>query len=72
MDGQGIHLTTVLDHFHNNDLVPDWLDFFQNTIDSNWKVESTLEKISQSCFEVYGPEHRDVVINKLKNWIAKE
>ena len=68
--GQGIHLTTILDHFHNIGLIPDWIDFLQETIESNWNLESTLEKISQSCFEVYGPKHRDIVINSLKIWIT--
>ena len=70
MDGQGVHLTDVLDHFKNEGLIPDWIGFLQDTVDRNWKVDSTLEKISQSCFEVYGPEHRDIVINNLKIWIT--
>ena len=72
VDGQGIHLTNVLDHFNNNDMIPDWIDFFQSTIKSNWNPKSTIEKISQSCFEVYGPEHRDVVIRNLKYWITTQ
>ena len=72
VDGQGVHLTTVLDHFQGKDLIPDWIGFLQSTIDSNWNINSTLEKISVSCFEVYGPEHRDIVINKLKMWIANK
>ena len=71
VDGQGIHLTMILDHFQNEGLVPDWLSFLQDTVDSRWNVNSTLEKISVSCFEVYGPEHRDIVMNMIKTWIAK-
>lgn len=72
VDGQGVHLTDVVQHFHGNDLIPDWIDFLQNTIDSNWNLRSTIEKISIACFEVYGPKHRDVVIDKIKLWIIKK
>ncbi len=71
VDGQGIHLTMVLDHFHNNNLIPDWIDFIQETIKSNWNLKSTLEKINQSCFEVYGSEHRDIVMKNIELWITK-
>ena len=60
----------MLDYLHSKRLIPDWIDFLQNTIERNWKIESTLERISHSCFEVYGPEHRDSVMEILKKWIT--
>ncbi len=60
----------VLDHFKTKGLIPNWIDFVEDTIKHNWNLKSTMVKIDQACFEVYGPEHRDVVMSKLKKWIA--
>ena len=60
----------LLDHFHQRDLIPNWIDFVEDTVNHGWNLKSTLIKIDQSCFEVYGPEHRDIVMSKLQFWIA--
>lgn len=72
VDGQGVHLTDVLYAFKEKDLIPDWIDFIKRTIETNWKLEGTIEKISQSCFEVYGPEYRDQVLIRIKTWVIHE
>lgn len=70
VDEKGVPLTIVLDYLNENELIPDWIDFLQETIKSNWNIKSTQEKISQSCFEVYGSEHRDVVMKNIELWIT--
>lgn len=70
IDEKGVPLTVVLDYFNENDLIPNWIDFLQETVKSNWNASSTLEKINEACFEIYGANHRDIVIKNLKLWIT--
>jgi hypothetical protein len=62
----------VLSFFKEHNLIPDWIDFIEQSIKYSWRLDSTLERISSSCFEVYGKQERDEIIQRLKYWIAKQ
>lgn len=66
VDGQGIPLDILLYYFKDNDLVPDWLGFFMESIETGWNPESTLSKIEVACHDVYGKLHSEEVIDGLE------
>jgi len=61
-----------LGYLNDKNLLPDWIDFLESSVHRKWNLKSTIVKIDQACFEVYGPEHRDNVIIRIKQWVIKQ
>jgi hypothetical protein len=56
VESRGLPLEDVLDSFKENDLVPDWLDFWRESQTCGWHPERTLHRLELAVESVYGQE----------------
>jgi len=65
----GLPLDTLLEMLKENNMVVDWIEFYESSKKHGWKDKTTLNRISTYVVDVYGPEYRDIIINRLKKYI---
>ena len=61
----------MLEFFDKNGFVVDWMEYYSDSIQSNWKSERTLIRIESSVSEVFGKEYGEEVVKRLKFCIIK-
>jgi alanyl-tRNA synthetase len=66
-DTFGIPLDFALHVLKNNGLVPNWVDFYTQARSNGWKHKTVIQKLSQALVDVYGPQFRDTVIERLNH-----
>jgi hypothetical protein len=54
VDTHGIDLTLVVERYHDNDWVPDWIDYYESCIKQGMKSERILLRLGMVVQEVYG------------------
>jgi hypothetical protein len=69
IDGQGVPISLVLEHFKQNNLVIDWQDLLQDVQTHGWNLGSFFTKMQEALREVYGPREGDVILERLK-WLG--
>lgn len=57
VETHGVPLEDVLDSLKENDLVPDWIDFWRESQTCKWHPERTLHRLELAVESVYGPEY---------------
>jgi hypothetical protein len=62
----GLPLDIILCTLKQNNMVVDWVEFFESSKKCGWPEKTTLNRISTEVCEVFGPEYRDEVIKRLK------
>lgn len=62
----GLPLENILLLMKKHDMVVDWLDFYEQCLKNNWNPNRTLERIRLSVREVYGDEHSEETMKRLK------
>lgn len=62
MHSEGIPLEIVVGHINKLGFVPDWPDFIDEALRSGWKEGPLRTRIGTCCGDVYGPKHRDKVL----------
>jgi len=53
-------------------MVVDWIDFYERSLDCNWRIKTTINKVEMSLLDVKGKEHTDDVILRLKYYIGQK
>ena len=71
VNSEGVPLEVVLSQFRDNDIVPDWPDFIEDSIKCGWNIGSLRTKIGTSTGDVYGPDHRDEVLKRFDIYMNK-
>jgi hypothetical protein len=71
VDGKGVHLADILYHFKESDLLVDWIEFLEKSIDHNWNIDNTLSKIKESLEDSYGKQYTEEVMIRLKYYIMR-
>ena len=65
----GLPLPDILKKLRQNDMVVDWIDFYDQAIDEGWKSERTLVRIKDSVDDVFGPVTGKRVLKRLKLYL---
>lgn len=68
IDGQGVPLVIVMQHYKERGIVIDWDHFLTETINKKWNWSTTLSKIEEAAVDVYGREYKDELIKLCKMW----
>lgn len=71
MDSFGLPLDFILEELKKENCVVDWIDFFEYSIEKQWKITQTISKIKESLNEVYGKEYSQNVIERLLFYFNK-
>jgi hypothetical protein len=65
----GLPLDVILEKLKENNMVVDWIEFYESSKKHGWKNKTTFNRISTYVVDVYGPEYRDHIISTLKKHI---
>lgn len=67
----GLPLEDCLQILKQNDLIVDWIDFIEDSIKYEWKMERTLIRIETSVEEVYEKEYCREVMKRIEGWVQQ-
>ena len=70
MDTRGVPLETIVQEFEKNNCLVDWIDFYENSIQSGWNPQTTLDRIEYTLIDVKGKEYSNDVLLRLKIYIG--
>jgi hypothetical protein len=62
---QGTPLDIIFEQLDNKSMVPDWLDFVLEAVGQGVKLNRVFAMLNESIADSYGPELRDIVIDRL-------
>jgi len=48
-----------VDYLKDRDCIPDWIDFYKESLRCDWPPERTFNRMRQVVGEVYGPKFRE-------------
>lgn len=65
----GVPLDTIIQVLEENNMIIDWIEFFEESLKCNWNIKTTVNKIQVSLLDLYGKEYSDEVIKRLKMYI---
>ena len=71
-ESRGIQLTLLIERFDEEGFIVDWIDFYEDSLESFWKPMTTLGKIETALRETKGIEHSEEVVNRLKLYMASK
>ena len=71
-ESRGIPLDVIVGYLDSQNMVVDWIDFYERSLDCNWKIKSTVSKIERVLLDIKGKEYSDEVILRLKYYIGEK
>lgn len=66
----GVPLEDVVDILHEKGVLVDWLDYARTALKAGMKLDRVLSRVDVAACDAYGPDHRDVVISRLRKAFA--
>jgi hypothetical protein len=61
----GLPLEYIVDMLTKNDMVVDWVRFYEDSIKSGWKYSTLRTRVDVALVDTFGPEYRDEVLKRL-------
>ena len=61
----GLPLQDILEILKQNNMVVDWVDFYEQSIKEGWKPDRTIIKIRDSVGDVFGSKYGEEVKKRL-------
>lgn len=71
VDTHGIPLEVVLDYLKSHGMMPDWLDYYEASVEAGTKPERAIVRLSTAVGDVYGPTFRVEWESRLREVIAR-
>ena len=65
----GYPLVELLYDMQGEDLVVDWLDFYESALKFGMKSDRILGRMSEAINEVYGAKHCEAVMNRMEIYL---
>lgn len=69
-DAHGLPLDIMLDLMKENNMIPDWIDFYNEASASGWKDKTIRNRIHTAVNNSYGKEQADKTLNRLDYYIS--
>ena len=61
----GLPLEFVLDILIRNNMVVDWIRFYEDSVRSGWSYKTLRLRVDSSLGDIYGSDYRDQVLKRL-------
>ncbi len=71
ISSRGVQLDILVDELKRNNIVVDWIEFYNESQKHGWNIKTVLNKIEIVLIDVYDKEYSDEVLTRLKLYIAK-
>lgn len=68
-DSIGYPLSFLIDDLKEKNMVVDWIDYIEYSIEKKWGLNSTLLKIEESLIDSYGREYSNTVLEKINTYL---
>ena len=68
-DAHGLPLDIMLDLMKENNMVPDWIDFYNEASASGWKDKTIRNRVHSAASSAYGNDFGNTVLSKLNAYI---
>ena len=65
----GLPLQDILQTLYQNNMVVDWIDFYEESVKGGWRPDRTLVKIRDAVGEVFGTEVGKKVVERLNFYL---
>lgn len=65
-ESQGIPLQTLLQHFHDNNLVVDWIGYVDDAVQIGWSIDTILAKTEEAIQDVLGNEVAEQILYRMR------
>jgi len=72
VETRGIPIDSVVDSLKSNNMLVDWIDFYESSVTHNWNIKSTFNKIRTALIDVYDKDHADNVIERLHYYLNRK
>ena len=66
----GLPLVVVLDYLKKKGDVVDWVDYLETGFKRGMKPERLIGRVGGDIHDSYGPEYRDVVLQKIEFYMS--
>ena len=66
----GLPLDIILQQLDGNNMIVDWVDFYEESIRGGWKEKTSINRIETAVGDYYGPVHKNEIISRLRSYIA--
>lgn len=71
-ESRGIPLEIIVKKLDEEGCIIDWISFYKEArYRALWKINTIVNKIDITLFDLYGEEYRDEVVNRLKYYIVE-
>ena len=67
----GLPLEMLLPDLEKNNMVIDWVDFYQEALRSGWTEKTTIIKIETAVGDYFGTEYKQEVVKRLYDSIKR-
>lgn len=61
----GLPFQDILETLKKNNMIPDWINFYEESVKEGWKPDRTITKIRDSVGDVFGSEYGEEVKKRL-------
>jgi len=68
----GIPIEIILDRFEQEDLIIDWIDFYESSQKCGWLIKTVLNKIEVALIDIKGKDYTKAVLDRLKYYISQQ
>jgi alanyl-tRNA synthetase len=68
-DAHGLPLDIMLDLMKENNMIPDWIDFYKEATASGWKDKTIRNRVHTAVSTVYGDDFGKIVLSRLNSYI---
>lgn len=69
-DAHGLPLDILLDLMKENNMIPDWKDFYDEASASGWKDKTIRNRVHTAVSAVYGDDFGNKVLSRLDYYIS--
>jgi alanyl-tRNA synthetase len=72
MESVGLPLDIILYELKNNDLIVDWIDFYETALKSNWTIKTLFDRLEPALSDVYDKDMSEGILKRLKYYIMEQ
>lgn len=69
-ESRGIPLDIILDTINKNGGTVDWIEFVDTSLEINWNITTTLNKIETACCDIFGKQNSEQIILSIKRYLS--
>lgn len=66
----GLPLDNVLQLLDNENMVVDWVDYYEESLRYGWSTKTSINRIETAVGDYFGPKYKEEVMKRLHLYIS--